>query len=230
MKKIIAFVLLAALCLTALCSCRSKDVDEIVEMYANSNPSKIVSTTVQTLGPVTLNGTYTLTVGTVGGVNAAVYDENYQQIRSIEDGGATDVIYGNVETIHNLVQFIEGKGTRYVHPETGNIIQDWNAEGSSIIPEKGAIAMNLNKKYMEDFESDGNTSSFTVPAKHTASVFGSSAEINSDVYVEIVNNGAEIISVHIEYTVPADEANHVPEIVSVVDIVYTYDIEPITID
>lgn len=230
MKKIIAFVLLAALCLTALCSCGGKDVDRIVEMYANSNPSKIVSTTVQTLGPVTLNGTYTLTIGTVGGVNAAIYDENYQQLRSVEDGGATDVIYGNVETVHNLGQYIEGKGVRYLNPDTNIIIQDWNPEATSLVPEKGAIAMNLKNKYMDDVEVDGHTMTFTVPAKHTASVFGSAAAMDCDVYVEIVDNGAEIISVHIEYTLPADDANHLPETVCVTDIVYTYDIEPITID
>ena len=73
---------------------------------------------------------------------------------------------------------------------------------------------------------DGTTFSATVPQANTKAVFG--YEIAADVSVTVVNNGAEIISVHIEYNLPEEgevKATHV-----VMDIEYTYDNERITLD
>ncbi|MBR5449634.1 MAG: hypothetical protein IKV43_06555, partial [Clostridia bacterium] len=126
MKNIIrvtALVLLLALLVPACVSCREEEpapapapdptpasnAGVIAEMYANSAPTKAVSRTVQTTGDIVLSGVYTLVTGTVGGKAAAVYEEQYQEMRTVESGGESTTIYDYIKEVHNLYQYVEGK-------------------------------------------------------------------------------------------------------------------------
>ena len=227
--RAIAVVLLSALLVSACVSCGGKlNAKDVVEMYANRAPTKIESRTVQTSGDITFTGKYTLTTGFVGGKAAALYEEDYQELRTVEEGGQTTTIYEYIKDVHNLFQYVEDKGTRQVHPDTHIAITDWKLDGKVFSIEEGSFALNLKNKLLDDesYDKDTRTFSATVPEKHTQSVFGES--IAADVKIAIVNDGAQIISVHVEYDLPADgnvQATHI-----VIDVEYTYDNERISID
>lgn len=227
--KVVAIVLLSALLVSVCASCGKKTgVDQIVEMYSNSAPTKIVSRTVQTSGDITVTGTYTLLTGTIGGVAAAIYEENYQEMRSVEEGGQSTTIYEYIKDIHRLYQYVEGKGTRELHPDTKIELSTWDVNGHAYTIEQGSFALNLHKKLISDSAYDEATKTFsaTVSADKTATVFGQ--EIPADVKIAIVNDGAQIVSIHVEYDLPAEgevQATHI-----VIDVDYTYDNERINLD
>ena len=226
--RITALVLLVALLVPVCVSCKKDEASSagvIAQMYQNSAPTKAVSHTVQTTGDIVLSGTYTLVTGTVGGKAAAIYEENYQEMRSVESGGESTTIYDYIKDVHNLYQYVEGKGTRQLDVNTHNVISDWNPNGKVFAIEQGSFALYLAGNITNE-QYDGTTFSATVPQANTKAVFG--YEIAADVSVTVVNNGAEIISVHIEYNLPEEgevKATHV-----VMDIEYTYDNERITLD
>lgn len=227
--KAIAVVLLSALLVSACVSCGNKlDVKDIVEMYSNSAPTKIVSRTVQTSGDITVSGKYTLLTGTIGGVPAAIYEEDYQEMRSVEEGGQSTTIYEYIKDVHKLYQYVEGKGTRELHPDTKIELSGWNANGQVYTIEQGSFALNLTKKSIKDAEYNADTKTFTatVPAGNTESVFGQAIPV--DVKIAIVNDGAQIIGIHVEYTLPAE--GEVQETNIVIDVEYTYDNERINLD
>ncbi len=227
--RAIAVILLSALLVSACVSCGGKlNAKDVAEMYGNSAPTKIVSRTVQTSGDITFTGKYTLVTGVIGGKDAAIYEEDYQELRTVEEGGQTTTIYEYIKDVHNRFEYIEGKGTRQVHPDTHITITDWKLDGKVFSIEAGSFAVNLKGKYLKDEAYDAATKTFSalVLEKHTASVFGES--IASDVKIAITNNGAEIISVHVEYDLPAD--GEVKETHIVIDVEYTYDNERISID
>ena len=229
MKKIVSLALVLVLCLSMLASCSDKKaIEKVAEMYENSAPTKVVSTTVQTVGQQVLTSRYSLTTGNIGSLRAAIYEEDYSEMRTVENGGLTDIIYGPISTEPRIYQYIEGKGTRTIHKETGNVIVDWTLEGKAYVIDKGEMAMTLTKKLIENVEYENHVFSFTVPAENTARVFGVANNLPVDASVRITDNGAEIISVHIEYTVPADGT--VPDNHVVIDIEYTYNINRITIE
>ncbi len=227
--KAIAVVLLSALLVSACVSCGGKlNAKDVAEMYSNSAPTKIVSRTVQTSGDIVFTGKYTLTTGVIGGKAASVYEEDYQELRSVEEGGQTTNIYEYIKDVRNLYQYVEGKGTRQVHPDTHITIQDWDLNGKKYTIEEGSFAVNLKNKFLKDEEYDADTKTFSalVLEKYTESVFGES--IPSDVKIAIQNDGAQIIGIHVEYDLPADgdvQATHI-----VIDVEYTYDNEKISID
>lgn len=227
--KAIALLLLSALLVSACVSCGNKlDVKDIVEMYSNSAPTKIVSRTVQTSGDITVSGKYTLLTGTIGGVPAAIYEEDYQEMRSVEEGGQSTTIYEYIKDVHKLYQYVEGKGTRELHPETKIEISGWNPNGVVYTIEQGSFALNLTKKNIDDSSYDADTKTFTatVPAANTESVFGQ--QIPADVKISIVNDGAQIIGIHVEYDLPAE--GDVQQTHIVIDVEYTYDNERINLD
>ena len=227
--RITALVLLVALLVPVCVSCKKdKEVSNagaIAQMYRNSAPTKAVSHTVQTTGDIVLSGTYTLVTGTIGGKAAAIYEESYQEMRTVESGGESTTIYDYIKDVHNLYQYVEDKGTRQLDANTHNVISDWNPNGKVFAIEQGSFALYLSGN-ITDEKYDGTTFSATVPQAKTKAVFG--YEIAADVSVVVVNNGAEIISVHIEYDLPEEgevKATHVE-----MNIEYTYDNERITLD
>lgn len=229
--KLIAVVLLAALLASACISCKKDKfgAEEIAAMYSNSAPTKIVSRTVQTSGDITVTGTYTLLTGTIGGKAAAIYEEQYQEMRTVEEGGQTTTIYEYIKDVHKLYQYVEGKGTRELHPETKIELSTWNENGKVYTIEQGSFAINLAGKGVvsgESYDAASKTYTATVPASNTATVFGQS--IASDVKVRIVNDGAQITEINVEYDLPAEgevQATHI-----VISVEYTYDNERINLD
>lgn len=201
-------------------------IADVNQMYLGSNPTKVVSKTTQTFGDTTLNGTYSLTTGIIGGKNAAVYEEKYQDMRSVEEGGEGTTIYGPIADHHNLFHYIEGKGTRQINPETLNIISDWDPEGRVFSIKQEGIIIALSAKRIENEVYENNTLTCVVPADNTAAVLGQT--IAADVNLTIKDNGAQIISVTLEYVLPAD--GNVQETTVVIEISYTYDNERIYID
>ena len=227
--RITALVLLVALLVPVCVSCKkdegASNAGVIAQMYRNSAPTKAVSRTVQTTGDIVLSGTYTLVTGTIGGKAAAIYEESYQEMRTVESGGESTTIYDYIKDVHNLYQYVEDKGTRQLDANTHNVISDWNPNGKVFAIEQGSFALYLSGN-ITDEKYDGTTFSATVPQAKTKAVFG--YEIAADVSVVVVNNGAEIISVHIEYDLPEEgevKATHVE-----MDVEYTYNNERITLD
>ena len=239
MKKIFALLLIAVLALSLFVSCgddpaptpdggatedNRTDVEKVAAMYANSQPTKVVATTTQTFGNKTLTGSYTLTVGTVDGVEAANYVAEYEQMRDV-NSGATINIYGPIEAKTEQLDYRKGWGVR-----SGGFGNKWDKNAESFVPEKGAIALNLVEENLTDVKYENNKLTFKVTKDKTAAVLGEENALNVDVLIEIVNDGASIIGVTISYVLPADSANNVEETVITISAVYTYDLERITIE
>lgn len=227
---IVAAVLAAALIavgvILALNNFSDNPVKSVMEMYSNSVPTKVTGKTTQTFGEITLNSTYTLTTGFIGNKNAAVYEEKYQDMRSVEEGGESTVVYGHIADHHNLFHYIEGIGTRQVNPVTGIVISDWDINGRVFSVNQEGMTLALSNSRIKDENYKDNTLTCVVPADKTAAVFGT--DLGADAQLKIVDNGAQIVSVHIEYVVPANGS--VQETTIVIDIEYTYDNERINID
>lgn len=214
MKKIIAGVLILASLLMILCSCGSaKQIDRVIEMYESSKPTGIVAHTTQTFGDRELNGEYSLKTGTVDGKAAAVYEEWYQRIHSVDEGSAS-IVTPPIDEISTVKEYIEGRGVRT--DRTGS----WD---SSATIEIDSIALNLDKKYMDEVSYANRTLSFIVYADDTEAVFGKNIE--TDVSVSIVDDGAYIIGVTIFWLIPANEAEGTVLTSTEIVITYTYDIQ-----
>ena len=211
---------------------------DVLEMYENSQPSKIVATTTQIFGVEynadgevvfaghKLNGTYTLTVGEVDGKAAAVYESVQDRLGTVEEGGGQD-IREPIFTDKIVKEYIEGTGLRIT---TNGKKGKWDSEGSSLIPERGAIALNISKSIASSYEYADNVLKFTVKEEDTEELFGSGNGVQSDVSVEIITDGVFVIGAKVSYAVPADEENNVSESTIVIEVVYTYDFETISID
>ena len=235
-KNRFAFRALTALLVLAVLSCglvackNKDDADDpsktVMGYYQNSAPTKVETKTVQTTGDITLNGNYILTTGLIGDKNVAVYEEKYQQMRSVESGGESTTIYGHIEDVHNLYHYVEGTGTRQVHPETHIVIKDWDINGRVFDIEQGSFAMNLKAQHVTNVAYADGIYTATVPAANTATVLGQ--QLGADVKVTVRDNGAQIVSVTLEYTLPAN--GNVQETAVVINITYTYDNERINID
>jgi hypothetical protein len=62
----------------------------------------------------------------------------------------------------------------------------------------------------------------------TAKIFGEELAVDADVYVEIVNDGAVVTSISLEYTLAADESQNLQETAVTIKVDYTYDLESIS--
>lgn len=213
MKKILACVLVIASVLMILCSCSvGEQVDKTIEMYNNSVPTAILAETTQTFGDRTLKGSYTLKRGTIDGKNAAVYEERHQEIYTVEEGaGAT--VTPPIDEVTLVKEYIEGRGVRT--DRKGKWV-------SSETLEIDSIALNLDKKLMDEIIYKNRTLSFIVYAADTEAVFGK--DMGADVSVSIIDDGAYIIGVELFWLIPANEAEQTVLTSANVKITYTYDI------
>ncbi len=235
MKKVIVFILVVALCVPTLASCAfinkvtgglfDNTLKKVSEMYSMSSPTKVVATTKQTIGAVELNCSYELVTGYVDNKPASVYTVTTEEIRSVEDGGNTDVIKSLISSVTKKTEAIEGIGSRTNGGE-------WNPQGSIWVIGRGRMALNLNKKYVENMNYENHTLTFTVPQKYAANVLGAeyATDISSDVEITIVDDGAVITSVDLHYFLAGDESANLVESEMTVKVVYTYDLERITIE
>ena len=231
MKKIIVLILAVALCVTALTSCQYLDMlkgdstlEDVATMYNMSAPTKVVATTEQNFGSYELNCSYEIVTGYVDNSRASVYTVTTEELRTVEEGGKTEEVKDMIKTTTKKTEAIEGFGSR----TNGG---DWNPEGDVWTIGRGRMAINLEESALTNVVYENNTLTFVVPVANVATVFGESyaANIASDVEVTIVNDGAVVTSVNLHYYLAGDGAN-LPETEMTVKLVYTYDLERITIE
>ena len=201
------------------------------DLYAVSEPTKVVISQTTLLGSVTLKGGSTLATGALNdGKTATVYTYNYEVLQSVQAGAGPVITPIMGEPLSGSREYVEGFGVRY---DGGG----WDATGTNFAPKAGSIAINLDASKLKGcvYTTDGElqTLSFTVEAKNVASVFGSDAsEIASDVNVVITANTAVITGITISYSeeiVPDDEDVEYPAANVTISTVYTYGIEEITL-
>ena len=236
MKKIIALALVLVCCTLPLFSCKEPSgVEKTQECYSNSLPTKIVTNTVQQVlddkGKVTneLKGSYITTVGKIGGLNAAVKTYEQDTLDSI-NAGAGSFVTGPIKVQKGTEEYLEGYGLRTNGGE-------WRPKGLNFAPAMGTIAIKfteadvINVKYEEG--KYNNKLSFTVPHKNIEKVFGydfngnNLIEADSNVDVEITNNGAVVTSVVIFYSIDASVDFPARDIT--ISTTYSYDVEKIEI-
>ena len=215
MKKFIAILCVLVLALSLFTACKNdkKTIDAAIERYVASNPTGMVANTTQRFGEKELLGTYTLTIGTVDGKTAAVYTEDYERRRTTDEG-AGEVYVPTVEEVSVVKEYIEGKGVRT--DRKGKWVKDEEFN----LPSKGSIALNLDKKLLEDIEYNNNTLTFYVKAENTEAVLGFSEKV--DVRVSIVDDGALVVGVNIFWVLPANEAEQTVATSTEINVTYTY--------
>lgn len=221
MKKIIA-ILLALSCVVALASCGANDVDTVGAMFEASKPTKTVITTTQSFGSTILSGEYVMQTGLVNGKAATVYSAKYDELLSVDEGGASDLIQGDVVVREETREYLEGKGVRV----DGGA---WDASGENFALESGPVSLNLSSEYIKTFEYKNNLLRCVVAAKNTAEVLGLEEDLTADASIEITDDGASVTSVVISYTLAADAESQLPATDIIIRADYYYDLQKIEI-
>lgn len=192
---------------------------EVAEMYAESLPTKVVTTTKQVIGEnIVLNGKETLVTGKVNGKLTTVYEYERDELNEVPD---SDIVPPLIKTVSGSKVYHDGK----VSIDGGSWVKGYN-----FAPLKGDIAINLDEANLTNVSYDKETStlSFTVAADKVALVFGENVVIESDVTVSIVNDGAVVTGISLSYVIAGTK--EYPEKTVTIDTVYTYDLEEITLD
>lgn len=239
MKKIIALLLSLVLtfgCVMALASCGECDehvdangdrkcdecgedyvapvtgVAETLACYANSQPTKIVTTSNQSFYEIDydgskyvvyeLNGKTELVTGTVNGLIATVEKSTQQRIRNISNVAEIKPV---IETFESSDEFLQGFGRRIDainNPEVA-----WDSTGYNFAPSMGAIAINITDANVNGATYTeapyNNVLAFTIAKDKAEEVFGNAITSDTDISVTIVNDGAVVTSITIEYRVVA---------------------------
>lgn len=228
MKKIITLILVVALCAMALASCQlfagDTTLEDMATKYSMSAPTKVVATTNQKFSSYELNCSYEIVTGYVDNSSASVYTVTTEELRTVEEGGNTEEVKDMIKTTTQKTEAIEGFGSRTNGGE-------WNPNGTVWKIGRGRMALNLDKNAVENVSYENNTLTFTVPLANVATVFGEeyAKNISSDVEVKIVDDGAVVTSIDLHYHVAGDGKN-LAESEMTVKVVYTYDLERITVE
>ena len=228
MKKIIA-ILLALSCIFALASCKGNAtknaIENIEEMYKSCAPTKIVTTTTNTVEKDVFRGEYVLVTGKVGNKLATTLTYWYERLRSVEDG-STPVIVDKIEKVEGTREWLEDQGIR----ENGGF---W-LEGLNFAPTAGSLAVNLDADNLIEPKYENNTLSFSVAPENAAKVLGAvigegldGATLAGNVSITITHVENFISGITVSYTI--DGGENYPDTAVVISSVYTYDIEKITI-
>lgn len=224
MKKIVALLVILATCLFAVTACGgANEVDTVGAMFEASKPTRTQITYTQTFGETVLEGVYELVRGTVNGKEAGIYTAEYDELTSVEEGGATEVVLPDIVTRTEKLEYLEGKGVR----ENGG---KWDAQAENFISEVGPMSLKLNSDLVKNFTYEGHTLRCAVAAKNTAEVLGLEENLDVDVTITVVDDGASVTDINISYTIPADAEAQVPETTVTIVAKYTYDLEKIVIE
>ncbi|MBQ7390727.1 MAG: hypothetical protein IJW02_06450 [Clostridia bacterium] len=237
MKKIIVFALVLALSVAALSSCAVVDkvlglfkgetdiYTEAMNRYYVSEPTKVVATTKQTIGALELDCSYELITGFVDNVPASVYTVATEEIRSVEDGGNNEEVKDIIISTVKKTEAVEGLGSRTNGGE-------WNPLGTVWKIGRGRMAINISEENVQNAVYENNVFTCTVPADKVVAVLGEdyAADVAGDVEVKIFDDGAVVTVVELHYFLKGDESINLPESEMDVKIVYTYDLERITIE
>ena len=196
-------MLTIALCVTAITSCGKqkpkKIIEEINEMYSNSAPTMVVTTTKQVFNSYELNCRYELKNGMVDGKAASVYTTVVESPESIENAGGSDIVKPFINRTEHTTIAVEGIGTK---TDNGN----WDPAGTITSIGRGSMALNLDKDTITDVVYENNVLTFVIPNEHIDTVLGAGAStgIEGDVKVTLVNDGAVVTSVELRYTLAGD--------------------------
>ena len=201
-----------------------------LEAYKNSTPNKVEINSVINFLDIDYEETvvYALTAnqylvtGYIDGKLATVMTTEYDKVKYVADG-ATEVVQNFAGLESSVKEFLQGKGTR----ENG---RGWKSDGKNFAPTARNITLNITEtnikraKYSEALYN--NVLTFYVDVDNIDEVFGEGMLVSdSDVKVTIVNNGATITSVTIEYSIESDDVYPAQEIVMKTD--YSYDIQKV---
>ena len=213
MKKIICLLLVLA-CSFTLFACGKEeeltDVQKVAQYYANSLPTKVVTTSTQSImntsgvAVAILTGKYEFVTGTISGKLASVQTYEQDYIREVAEG-ANAVVVGPINTDTGSLEYLEGYGRR----TNGGA---WDPNGLNFGPTAGSIAINLKEDLLTNVKytagaNGTNTLTFSVSNANIAAVFGANADdaalltANSDVEVTIINDGAFINSITFSYSI-----------------------------
>lgn len=226
MKKILAWIL-ALSCVFALSACNfgnntsgGNALTSVTKMYANSAPTKTVVKSEQKFGDITLKGEQSLVKGEIlyegEWREAAVYQWKEQQRAELkEEIGPTKWVAGSME-------FVEGLGVR---TNTGR----WQS-GVDFTPSAGQMALTLTASALTNvsYNESSKTLTFTVTAANLTKVFGEDTTLTTDVFVTIVNDGAVITDVILDYSEPATEELPNGKQITI-HTTYSYDNETVTL-
>ncbi len=220
MKKIL--VLLAAVAMIfSLVSCGENEteltpLEAFNKICEASEPTMVATEVVETHGIFTLNASYTYVKGTVDGKDATQYVAVYDKFETV-DNGISDVVTSPIVTVTETKEYVDGKGVR----ENGG---SWS-KGGDFAPAAGSLKLNFTEELVPEYSYANNVLTATVEADNTEAVLG--VAIPVDVEMEIVTDGAAIMSVSVSYSIEEDD--DYPEITVTMNTVYSYDVQAITL-
>lgn len=245
MKKILALIL-AACCVLALVSCvggatdeeTTMRVNEIKEMFATGVPTKIVTTTVHTVGSTILTSNATLVTGILNSKTVSVYINDIEELAQVSN--SLDPISRKTETLW----YMQGKGTSKDKGVT------WDSEGVDFAPAAGSIKINLdvNKATTVKYDEATETLVMTFDAANANSVVDSylaeGQKIESDLTVTVGTSGGSVTMIKLEYKIPEHTIDvegatnedgsavtvTIQETTVVITAVYEYDIQDVTLE
>lgn len=200
---------------------------EVAVIYSHSRPTKITTNSTQEFSGITLEGTTVLTMSQILGKEVAILENIQDELRSVEDGGKDEYIREEIVTNHTITQYYEGLGTREVNP-VNNAAGEWNPDGESFVPAKGAIALDLKLGYIENLSYKGGVLTCTVPGAYTKNVLGT--DTGAEVTLTITTVGGYISEVSLHYVIAADEVNNLGETVVDITATYEYDEQKVSLD
>lgn len=219
MKRIIAALLTIVLALGVLAGCGGvADLSAFDACYASSDPDKIVVVSTQAFDTMALENRTVITKGKIGDVDAATMTVNGEKMRSVEDGSGQNV-YGPIEKIDIVKWYRSDMG---VSEDKG---VTWNADAESFVPAKGEFALNLDPTLLENIVIDGNKLTFIVKPENSVKVFGELANVENDISVEIVTDGAVVTNVRISWVVPYNGTSGVDTTTVTINTSYYYDLQ-----
>ena len=244
MKKIFAILLVIA-CMFSVASCsplgggnqpvednnERADITLFNQMLKESVPTKAVTVVEQKLGRTTYESTYTLTTGTVGGKTATTLVSKVQSLKSVTEGN-TEAI----ETKTEYLWYLEGQGV------STNRGKKWDPEGTNFAPKAGTLNFDLKGANFEEIEYDEEEGSLylTVTADKASEVLQNflapEQVFEYDAFITITAAGGRIVSIVVEYTIPADVIGDIDNLIDVeeIDVViettYSYGLQEIVMD
>lgn len=207
-----------------------RGIEATLAAYKNSTPTKVETDTVinfldldyEETVVYALSAKQFLITGHIDGKLATVMTTDIDKVKYVADG-ATEIVQNFYGVESSVKEFLQGRGTR----ENG---RGWKNDGLNFAPTARNITLNITEsnikrvKYSEALYN--NVLTFYVDVDNIDEVFGEGALVSdTDVKVTIVNNGATITSVAIEYGIEADDIYPAQEVIMKTD--YSYDIQKV---
>ena len=197
MKKIIALVL-AIVCLLLAVGCKEEtsDLTKVQAAFENGMPTKILVETVTNFDGTKLYSEASLTMGSYQGRTATVYTHVYQTFDVVES-----ILNSAIISKQESKEYFEGLGYRQ------NFISNTRAQfvaGNDFAPETVASFIpNFQDNLLTNATLENGLFKATIPQANAAAVFGEGMTLASDATVEIVIAGGNVITMTLNYEIPA---------------------------